>query len=266
MYPALKDCTAYVEKTLCSNDLQALQLTKFGQARLLSYKLSSQIDLFKKDIKHYKQMALLYAPVGQAKRLYDDFLISAIVNHFLEQNSYDSKCVYNQEDFEAVYEKGRAEFMGYVGEFAELVFQILQKYHQLMKKLKGKVNLSVAIPMSDLQMQLSHLIYDGFLSATPMQYLKRLPYYLEACAIRLEKMPRDMANERRYVPLLRQWWEAYEGRKKQLEAQGIWDEDLLRFRWLLEELRISWYAQNLKTSEAISEKRLNKQWELVRRA
>ena len=266
MYPALKDCIDHVEKTLCSNDLQALQLTKFGQARLLSYKLRPQIDLFKKDIKHYKEMALLYAPIGQAKRLYDDFLISVIVNHFIEQNPSDLKCVYSQDDFETVFENGRADFMAYVGEFTALVFQILQKYHQLMKKLKGKVNLSVAIPMSDLKAQLSHLIFDGFLSATPMQYLKRLPYYLEACLIRLEKMPRDMANERRYVPLLRQWWEAYEERKKQLEAQGIWAEDLLRFRWLLEELRISWYAQNLKTSEAISEKRLNKQWELIRRA
>lgn len=262
MYPALKDCTTHVEKTLCPNDLQAKKLSKFGVARLLSNKLSAQAGLFKKDIKHYKEIALLYAPVGQTKKLYDDFLIGAVMTHFLDHD----KSVFTKKEFEAIYEEGRSDFLVTVAEFANLVFMILQKYHLLMKKLKGKVNLSVAIPMADLQSQLSQLIYDGFLTSTPINYLRRMPVYLEACTIRLDKMPRELANERRYVPLLRQWWEAYQERKKQFEAQGIVDVELIRFRWLLEELRISWYAQCLKTVEPVSEKRLNKQWESVRRA
>jgi ATP-dependent helicase HrpA len=262
MYPALKDCGTYVEKILCSNDLQAKQITNFGIARLLSYKLAPQIELFKKEVKHYKEMALLYAPVGQAKRLYDDFLISAITQHFIDKNL----SIYTKNDFEAIFEAGRSDFVIYVSEYASLVFSILEKYHLLMKKLKGKVNLSVAIPMSDLQNQVGNLIYDGFLSSTPILYLQRIPFYLEACFLRLEKMPREMANERRYVPLLREWWDSYQDRKKKLEAQGIWDDELLRFRWMIEELRISWYAQNVKTAEPVSEKRLNKQWELVCRA
>lgn len=259
MYPALKDCGTHVQKTLCSNDQQAKQLTNYGIARLLSFKLAPQIELFKKEVKHYKEMALLYSPVGQARSLYDDFLICAVTHHFLSQTTN----VTTNEQFNALFESGRSDFLPAVTEYAKLVFTILEKYHLLMKKLKGKVNLAVAIPMSDLQSQVNQLIYDGFLSSTPMAYLRRLPFYLEACAIRLEKMPREMANERRYVPMLREWWDNYLDRKKNLEAQGIWDEELLRFRWLLEELRISWYAQNLKTVEPVSEKRLNKQWELV---
>ena len=262
MYPALKDCGTYVEKILCSNDQQAKQLTTFGVARLLSYKLSPQIELFNKEVKHYKEMALLYSPVGQAKRLYDDFMMGAVINHFLTAK----KSITTRDEFEQVFEAGRSDFLSSVSEFAKLVFLILEKYHLLMKKLKGKMNLSVAIPMADLQSQLDRLIHDGFLSTTPFMYLKRLPIFLEACTIRFEKMPREMANERRYVPKLRDWAEAYEDRKKKLEAQGIWDEELLRFRWLLEELRVSWYAQNLKTAEPVSEKRLNKQWELICRA
>ncbi|WP_231877423.1 DUF3418 domain-containing protein, partial [Oleiphilus sp. HI0043] len=69
-----------------------------------------------------------------------------------------------------------------------------------------------------------------------------------------------MANERRYVPLLSEWWEQYELRKKQLDAQGLKCENLERFRWLLEEQRVSWYSQQLGTSETVSEKRLNKLW------
>ncbi|MFT5719009.1 MAG: ATP-dependent helicase HrpA, partial [Oleiphilaceae bacterium] len=262
MYPALKDCGTYVEKILCSNDQQAKQITTFGIARLLSYKLAPQIELIKKEVKHYKEMALLYAPIGQAKQLYDDFLISAITHHFMAQN----KSIYTQIEFEAIFESGRSHFISYVSDYACLVFDILKKYHLLMKKLKGKVNLAVAIPMSDLQNQVGNLIYNGFLSSTPIIYLQRMPFYLEACSLRLEKMPREMANERRFVPKLREWWETYQDRKKKLEIQGIWDDELLLFRWMIEELRISWYAQNLKTAGPVSEKRLNKQWELVCRA
>ena len=134
-----------------------------------------------------------------------------------------------------------------------------------MKRLKGKLNLALAMPMSDLQHQLKNLIYQGFLCATPHERLKSFPRYLQACAVRYEKMSRDMANERRYVPLLTQWWQNYQDRLKKFEAQGIFDQDLEGFRWLIEEQRVSWYAQQLGTNETVSEKRLNKVWEDIRR-
>jgi len=260
MYPALKDCQRHVERILCSNEQQAQEISRLGIARLMSKRLSTQTSMLRSSIQHYSKMALLYAPVGQAKQLYDDFLIAAVAKHFLAQG-----LCYSRREFDLALEHGRGDFIEAASQFAALLLQILENYHVLMKALKGKVNLLIALPMSDLQQQLGHLVYDGFLSETPYQQLKQFPRYLEACAIRLEKMPREMVNERQCVPLLRDWWVAYEARKKQLETQGIWDPELLKFRWMLEELRVSWYAQNLGTAETVSEKRLNKQWQKVRR-
>ena len=78
-------------------------------------------------------------------------------------------------------------------------------------------------------------------------------------------MSRELANERRYVPILTQWWQNYQDRYKKFEAQGIFNQELEDFRWLIEEQRVSWYAQQLGTRETVSEKRLNKAWEEIRR-
>ena len=260
MFPALKDCGAHVEKILCTDQQQARQMTRLGVARLLSFKLRSQFSSFDRQIPNYKKIGLLYAPIGQAKALYDDFCLCAVSNHFLLDEEIRSI-----EAFEACYESKRGSFVDQSAKLASLVHAILTQYHQLVKALKGKVNLAIAMPLNDLQAQIKHLVYDGFLAQTPVDILERYPRYLEACVIRFEKMARDMGNERSYLPLLKNWWEAYELRRKQLESQGIWDKELDKFRWLLEELRVSWFAQQLGTVETVSEKRLNKQWALVRR-
>ena len=78
-------------------------------------------------------------------------------------------------------------------------------------------------------------------------------------------MGREQALERKALPLLKEWSDQYAARLEQHQAQGIYDIELERFRWLIEEQRVSWFAQQLGTSETVSEKRLNKQWQLVRR-
>tara|TARA_R110001592_G_scaffold356571_1_gene658757 strand:- start:9650 stop:13678 length:4029 start_codon:yes stop_codon:yes gene_type:complete len=260
-FPALKDEKQSVRKVICTDSLLASNLHKMGVARLLYFKLQSQFSLYKKQIKSYSNMALLFAPVGKAEVLYDDFLMAAIASHFF----VEEKVPLNKSEFEQCYERKRGDFFTYIVSFSELVESILKQYHDLMKSLKGKLNIALVMPMSDLQLQLKNLIYAGFLCATPYERLKRLPCYLQACSIRHEKMSRDIGNERRYVPVLSQWWQSYQDRLRKFEAQGIFDQELEDFRWLIEEQRVSWYAQQLGTIETVSEKRLNKIWEGIRR-
>ena len=259
-YPALQDHGKFVRLLTCNDNLSAESLSKIGIARLLSFRLAGVSGQFPKEIKNYQKLGLLYAPVGQAKVLYDDFLIAAICLHFL-----DGDLPRSASQFDELYKSKVGNFIETCKEFAELVYEILDAYHQVMKQLKGKINLSIAIPLSDLQQQLGCLVFNKFLQSTPFVYLKNYPRYLRACSIRFDKMARDMANERRYVPILQEWWEQYELRRKQLDAQGLKCSNLEHFRWLLEEQRVSWYAQQLGTSETVSEKRLNKVWETVKR-
>jgi len=260
-FPSLSDKVTYVEKILCTDQLQANKLTRLGVARLYSYRLGAQASIFKKQIPTYAKLALLYSPVGQAKKLYDDFFISSIMMHFLPDNELPR----SKEEFDVRFETKRSDYFAAVSSYSELVFSILEKYHQVMKSLKGKINLSIVMPMNDLKQQLAILVAENFLLEISLEQLKNFPRYLEACQYRFDKMARDLANERRYVPILNRWWEQYSERKKLFEAQGIWDQNLANFRWLIEEQRVSWFAQHLGTSEIVSEKRLNKHWELIRR-
>lgn len=259
-YPAIKDCESHVVIQMYSDPVQAESISRIGVSRLLSFRLQGLISQFKKTINNYDKLGLLYAPVGRAKVLYDDFIMASIRHHFV-----DDVLPRNEAEFDSMYDRGRIDFIDESERFADLVFRILQQYHEVMKKLKGKMNLALAVPMNDLQFQLNHLVYDKFLQMTAHKQLESYPRYLNACVIRHEKMARDMANERRFVPQLNAWWDQYQTRKKQLEAQGLLCVNLEHFRWLLEEQRVSWYAQKLGTNEPVSEKRLNKVWETVRR-
>ena len=260
VYPCLEDHRTKVLKTTRNDVLEAKRLTRLGFARLLSFKLRDQIALFPKEIPEYKQMGLYYAPIGKAERLYDDFALACIVNHF-GGDDYPLTA----EEFEQRWQNRRGDFVLYSREFAKLAVSILSEYHELMKRLKGKINFTVAMSVSDLKHQIEHLIFDGFLSRTPYENLSQFPRYLKACSVRFEKMAREQALERKALPLLRDWWEQYQARAEQHRAQGIYDIELERFRWLIEEQRVSWFAQQLGTAETVSEKRLNKQWQLVRR-
>jgi len=261
MFPALKDCRSHVEKIVCADVNQAKQLTRLGTARLMAFRLNEQVQSFERLLPSYKKIGLLYAPVGKVGTLYDDFCLGAIVNHFLSDGLIRSR-----RAFDLRLEEHRADFMGFCEGFSELILAIMEAFHRLQKTLKGKVNLQMAMPLNDLKMQLEHLVYDGFIARTDFEHLKELPRYLEAAAIRFEKMSRNMGQERECVPKLQAWWSRYIERKKLHDTQGIWDPELEHFRWMIEEQRVSWFAQALGTRESVSEKRLEKQWECVRRS
>ncbi len=261
MFPALKDCGSYVEKILCADTLQAEKLSRLGTARLLIFRLASQLESIEKQLPDYKKMALLYAPVGQARSLYDDFKLAVVANHFLAGGA-----VRSQAAFEELLVSKRGDFFEFAVDFSKLVADILQAYHELQKSLKGKVSLEMAMPLSDLKNQLSHLVFDGFIATTDYEHLIDLPRFLSAARLRFEKMSRNMAQERQVVPVLQAWWQQYSERKKTHDAQGIFDPELEHFRWMIEEQRVSWFAQTLGTRETVSEKRLNRQWDKVRRS
>ncbi|KZZ61363.1 hypothetical protein A3760_04505 [Oleiphilus sp. HI0122] len=260
VYPCLIDQRTKVLKTTRNDALEAQRLTRLGFARLLYFKLRDQIALFEKEILDYKKMGLFYAPVGKAERLYDDFAMACIVNHFASDGLPSTA-----EQFEECWQSKRGDFVSFSRDFAKLSVRILAEYHELMKCLKGKINFTVAMSVSDIKYQVENLIFDGFLSRTPYDNLSHFPRYLKACSVRFDKMGREQALERKALPLLKNWWDQYTSRLEQHQAQGIYDIELERFRWLIEEQRVSWFAQQLGTSETVSEKRLNKQWQLVRR-
>jgi len=120
--------------------------------------------------------------------------------------------------------------------------------------------------MADVRAQLARLVYPGFLSQTPPEWLPHLPRYLRAIALRLQKLRQAPDKDRQRRGDIIRLWESCQRQLERNARQEKRDPELIRFRWLLEELRVSQFAQELKTLLPVSVKRLEEQWGRVKQS
>ncbi|MBE0486801.1 ATP-dependent RNA helicase HrpA [Marinobacter sp.] len=259
VYPALEDLGKQVRTIRCLDRLTAEDSLRRGIARLIINRFGNTLVDLERKLPRFKQSALMFAPVGQAKVLLDDLLLSAVMEHFLS-----GSLPRDADQFAQCYDRHRGDFIAALEQADERLFQAMSGYQKVARQLKGKINLSLANSMSDLKFQLQHLVYPGFLVATPSQWLERFGIYFEAALIRLEKMPRELGREREFLHTIGPLWTRYATKQEQQKRQGIRDPELERYRWMLEEYRVSFFAQQLGTAMTVSVKRLDRQWQDTR--
>ena len=155
----------------------------------------------------------------------------------------------------------RKELIGKEAEaLLKLCHRILKLNHEIHKRLKGKIPLALAFIYSDIRFQLEHLVYPGFLHQTGPEWLEALPRYLEGILIRLDKSGINRGRDQLWSQELADLWEKYQTKAEQLKQREGSANRLLPFRWMLEEYRISLFAQQLGTAMPVSAKRLDKLW------
>jgi ATP-dependent helicase HrpA len=258
-YPALEDRGDTVRQTRFLDPLTAEDSTRRGVARLILQRLGNTLDDIDRRLPNFKSSALLFAPVGKAGALLDDLLLATAMDHFLPATPPRSEAGLTE-----VYEARRADFLPTLEVADRQLFEALQGYHRVMKQLKGKISLAQANSMADLKFQLENLVYPGFLVNTPPEWLSHFPRYFEAADVRLEKMPREMGREREFLHNIEPLWTRYAKKRDEQQRQGVRDPELTLYRWMLEEFRVSFFAQQLRTALPVSLKRLEKQWQSVR--
>jgi ATP-dependent helicase HrpA len=160
-------------------------------------------------------------------------------------------------EFARAVDAGRSRFVLIAQELARTATGILTVHAELQKKLAQTAKAQPPAA-ADMQQQLARLLAPGWLRATPWARLQHYPRYLKAVAVRLEKLRADPARDARLMaelqPLLTAW----------LRAPRPLDAERAQFGWLLEELRVSLFAQQLKTPVPVSAKRLGKLWHSMR--
>jgi ATP-dependent helicase HrpA len=147
-----------------------------------------------------------------------------------------------------------------VNEIARLIGQILGEYHTLPKKLQALKAHTAA--QADMQSQLQSLIHKWFVVETDHGQLAHFPRYLKAVLVRLDKLRTDPTRDTR---LMSEWQQAATPWQRALKSGAHGDPKMQEFRWMLEELRVSLFAQELKTPMPVSVKRLQKVWESMQR-
>lgn len=150
-------------------------------------------------------------------------------------------------------------------EISKIAAEILHAYYQVRQHLNRESSPVWAEALADLREQLAHLVYPGFLRHTPAEWLPHLPRYLRAMTIRLNKLRQAPDKDRQRSGEMIRLWNQYQRQAARNAEREQQDPELIRFRWLLEELRVSQFAQELKTIAPVSVKRLEEQWGRVRR-
>jgi len=257
VYPALADKVNAVAVERFTHPDWAQRQHRQGLLRLASFRLATTLDYLGKHLPQFQQSALLFAPYGQADRLKADILWAALDDALSDDLPRDRAA------FEAWLEQGRGDLVDAGERLAKLAHEVLQRHHQVRKQLKGKVSFATAFIYSDIATQLDRLVYPGFVSQTPTQWRTELTRYLDAADRRLNRSGGIAGNENLLVEELANFWQLYQTKADALQQQQIPSEALTEFRWMLEEYRVSLFAQTLGTRHPVSAKRLNKQWQQV---
>ncbi|WP_448216514.1 ATP-dependent RNA helicase HrpA [Endozoicomonas sp. 2B-B] len=261
-YPALVDQNSSVAVKLFEDKAMAEATHRMGVTRLLQFRLSSQLKFALTKMNHLKQVKLLTTGIMQARALEEDlqaFLISEVFVRdpaLLSGNNGPR----DEAAFNALIEDRKGHLVPFAEEVDGLLFGIFQKTHNISKQLKGKISFDRAFSLSDIKQHLGQLIYPGFLCEAGIEWLRHYPRFLEGIEVRLEKLPAQVNKDRAWSEELATLFKAWEKRRAIHEKHKIVDENLMLYRWMLEEYRVSLFAQKLGTRFPVSDKRLRKLW------
>lgn len=253
-WPALIDCKDSVElKVLPSMDM-ALHESLKGVSRLLLMSLpAQQLKYLRRDIPKLNESLILAGKLFDRKALEDDALLLAaqraagLVSGHLPRN---------QAAFEQLREKARAGIADELGKLGSFIHGCHQSVHRINKQLNGRVNLQAVPVLNDIKQQLAELMCKHYLTEVDADWLPEYPRYLQAIELRLEKYQRDLRQQCLWSEQLAGLQQQYQKKVKEYAVRHERPQSLVRFRWMLEEYRVSLFAQQLGTRESVSDKRL----------
>ncbi len=255
-YPGLSDEGESVSLCVFDTMEEAQAVHAEGLLRLFKLQFKEQLKYFEKNLPGLTQMGMQYMALGSLDDLRRQLVDLAFARACLVEPWPTDAASFKQRCAEA---KPRLGLLSQ--EICRLVGLVLTEWQAVQKKLPAFKAHAAAV--QDVEKQLGRLMGKRFIADTPFERLQHFPRYLKAIAMRLDKLKanpsRDAQLMAEYAPL----WTHYERRTILLAKQGVVNVQVEQFRWLLEELRVQLFAQELRTPAPVSVKRLQKMWEAL---
>ena len=270
-YPALVDKGESVAIQILDSAESAATAHRDGLRRLLMLHLGADLRRLRKDLPNLDRMRLQYAkapleaplPIGERgwaegkpPDLADELVARILDLTFLE----DMPAIRDQQTFEQRFAERKPQLFSTANAVCSLIDGVLTSYQTLRKRLSNITQVNWMPSVIDIHGQLDALVFRGFPQSVPFEHLKEYPRYLKALAQRIDRLAhapdRDRAWMREMTEIESRWRE----RAEAVRAAGRQDSRLDEIRWLLEELRVSLFAQQLGTSGPVSVKRIQARW------
>lgn len=259
-YPALVDKTQSVDLKMLDSPKEASLANRKGITRLAALSNMQTYKYLTKNLLKGKDLGLAVVNMGKREQVIDDIIMAAVYDAMLKS---EPQYPQTTAQFEAVVSRGKANVVAAADNIERLLTESLAELVQIRKRIKASKNaLAMAFTFADVQSQITQLFYPGCLFNTPIQWLEQYPRYLKAISIRLEKAPQNPRKDKQWIDSLATFWEQHE-RLLATEGESAFFNNALwvEYRWMIEEMRVSAFAQSLKTLMPVSEKRLQKQWQ-----
>jgi ATP-dependent helicase HrpA len=250
-FPALVDQGDAVSIEVFDEPEVAASKHRAGLRRLCALQIKDALKYLEKNIPDLQKMSVAYMPLGTA-----DELKSQIIDVALDKAFLLDPLPTNADDFKRRIEEGRGRLTLIANEVARLCGTILIDYAAAVRKITDTKTAPEAT--ADAAQQLARLMPKRFLTATTFTQLQHFPRYLKAITLRLEKHRADPARDAQRLAELKPQEQRFI--RLLAERKGVLDSRLAELRWLLEELRVSFFAQELRTPQPVSTKRLDKVW------
>jgi ATP-dependent helicase HrpA len=248
-YPALVDAGDAVTLQVFDSPEKAREMHRAGVRRLLASAFRDRIRDLERTLS--KDIAL-----GAIK---GDIVIAALERTFLAES-----LPMLQSDFARRVEEGRSRFNLIAQELTRTASGILAEHAALAKKM-SLLEKNFPQAVADIRQHVARLLAPGWIARTPWERLQHLPRYLKAASLRLDKLRADPGRDARVAAEMAALEQPYRRESAARARHGPQSAEFVQFGWLLEELRVSLFAQELKTPVPVSAKRLSKLWETLRR-
>ncbi|GMQ83490.1 MAG: ATP-dependent RNA helicase HrpA [Gammaproteobacteria bacterium] len=256
-YPALAVNGETIELRLFDRQQQALASHREGLLTLFRKKAGRLVREIKRSLPGLQKQSMWFSTVAGADVLLADLEQAVIQAAFLGDGAVD---VRNADIFQQRLEEGRRSLLEWTVSIGGWSYETLQAWQELSRLLKGAVSPQLLAAIGEVQVQAQQLVYAGFVSATPVHRLPHLARYLRAAMQRLDRLSGNTGQERKQAATVRRYQESYE----QAAASGRTGSALDEFRWLIEELRVSLFAQGLGTPVKVSPERLDRLWKEIK--
>jgi ATP-dependent RNA helicase HrpA len=259
-YPALVDEGEDVALRLLDTRDAAEASTRAGVIRLIRFQLKDVLARYEKGLPGFQPIALQLRAAIAPDRLLGDVVEAIVDRAFIG----DDPLPRDASAFAAQVKRARARLPAVAEAAMRSLGSIATAYGSLTQKLNA-APVGLGRLVADLRTQRDALVHPRFFAATPWAQLAHLPRYLQALERRLAKYSTNPDRDARHAAQIAAWFGRYRERLERDQAAGRVTPGLEDFRWLLEELKVSLFAQELRTPTPVSFKRVERAWNALER-
>ncbi|CAN5605093.1 hypothetical protein BH10ACT7_BH10ACT7_14770 [soil metagenome] len=251
-YPAMVDDGSTVSITLMSTPQDQAAAHRLGVRRLLLRSIPSPTAYVQEHLTTQEKLTLAQSPYRTTADLFEDCMVACI------DAVIGDREIWTKAEFEAARDAVSGTIVDSLFETVGLVTRIIAKGRDADRAIKDSTSMALIAPLGDARSQLDALLYPGFVAATGRDRLRRLPVYLDGIVHRVAKLVENPSRDRAWMTEVQQATQRYIAAGGSLPILPGAEPHLVRARWLLEELRLSLFAQHLPTAEPVSLQRITK--------